>query len=42
VVVGLAELRRLEEALATAEMGPLPAEAPAELRALYERGLERR
>jgi hypothetical protein len=41
VVVGLAELGHLEEALAAAEMGPLPAEALAELRALYEQGLER-
>ena len=41
VVVGLAELSHLEEALAAAEMGPLPDEALAELRALYERGFER-
>jgi D-threo-aldose 1-dehydrogenase len=41
VVVGLAELSHLEEALAAAEMGPLPDEALPELRALYERGFER-
>jgi hypothetical protein len=29
------------EALAAAEVSPLPAEALAELRGLYERGLER-
>jgi D-threo-aldose 1-dehydrogenase len=40
VVVGLAELSHLEEALLAAEMGPLPDEALAELRALYERGFE--
>jgi D-threo-aldose 1-dehydrogenase len=38
VVVGLAELSHLEEALAAAEMGPLPDEALAELREVYERG----
>jgi aryl-alcohol dehydrogenase-like predicted oxidoreductase len=38
VVVGLAELSHLEEALAAAEMGPLPHEALTELRALYARG----
>jgi D-threo-aldose 1-dehydrogenase len=41
VVVGLAELSHLEEALAAAEMGPLPDEALAELREVYERGFER-
>jgi L-galactose dehydrogenase/L-glyceraldehyde 3-phosphate reductase len=41
VVVGLAELGHLEEALAAAEMDPLPDEALAELRALYEGGFER-
>jgi aryl-alcohol dehydrogenase-like predicted oxidoreductase len=41
VVVGLAELGHLEEALAAAEIGPLPDEALAELHALYERGFER-
>jgi aryl-alcohol dehydrogenase-like predicted oxidoreductase len=40
VVVGLAELSHLEEALAAAEMGPLPDEALAALRAVYERGFE--
>jgi D-threo-aldose 1-dehydrogenase len=35
VLVGMAELAHLEEALAAAEMGPLPAEALTELRALY-------
>ncbi len=35
VLVGMAERAHLEEALAAAEMGPLPAEALAELRALY-------
>jgi L-galactose dehydrogenase/L-glyceraldehyde 3-phosphate reductase len=39
VVVGLAELSHLEEALAAAEMGPLPDEALAELDALYAQGL---
>jgi D-threo-aldose 1-dehydrogenase len=38
VVVGMAELGHLEEALAAAEMGPLPDEALAELGALYEKG----
>jgi D-threo-aldose 1-dehydrogenase len=41
VVVGLAELSHLEEALAAAEMGPLPDEALAELREVYEQGFER-
>jgi D-threo-aldose 1-dehydrogenase len=41
VVVGLAELSHLEEALAAAEMGPLPDEALAELREMYEEGFER-
>jgi D-threo-aldose 1-dehydrogenase len=41
VVVGLAELSHLEEALAAAEMGPLPDEALAELREVYARGFER-
>ena len=40
VVVGLAELGHLEEALAAAEMGPLPEEALAELHAVYEEGFE--
>lgn len=35
VLVGMAELAHLEEALAAAEMGPLPAEALDELRALW-------
>ena len=35
VLVGMAELAHLEEALAAADMGPLPDEALAELRALY-------
>jgi aryl-alcohol dehydrogenase-like predicted oxidoreductase len=38
VVVGLAELSHLEEALAAAGMGPLPDEARAELRAVYAAG----
>ena len=38
VVVGLAELGHLEEALAAAEMGPLPADALAALREVYARG----
>jgi L-galactose dehydrogenase/L-glyceraldehyde 3-phosphate reductase len=38
VVVGLAELGHLEEALAAAEMGPLPEAALAELRAVYAAG----
>jgi D-threo-aldose 1-dehydrogenase len=41
VVVGLAELSHLDEALAAAEMGPLPDEALAELREVYEQGFER-
>jgi D-threo-aldose 1-dehydrogenase len=41
VVVGLAELSHLEQALAAAEMGQLPNEALAELREVYERGFER-
>lgn len=36
VVVGMAELRHLDEALAAFEMGPLPAEALATINALYE------
>ena len=36
VVIGLAELSHLEEALAAADMGPLPAEAVARLQTLYE------
>jgi L-galactose dehydrogenase/L-glyceraldehyde 3-phosphate reductase len=40
VVVGMAELNHLEEALAAAEMGPLPDEALAELREVYARGFE--
>jgi aryl-alcohol dehydrogenase-like predicted oxidoreductase len=35
VLVGMAEMAHLEEALAAAEMGPLPAEALAELHDLY-------
>jgi D-threo-aldose 1-dehydrogenase len=38
VVVGLAELAHLEEALAAAEMGPLPEDALAALRDVYARG----
>ena len=38
VVVGMAELGHLEEALAAAEMGPLPDEALAELGAVYQEG----
>jgi L-galactose dehydrogenase/L-glyceraldehyde 3-phosphate reductase len=38
VVVGLAEISHLEEALAAAEMGPLPDEALAELGTVYEKG----
>ena len=38
IVVGLAELGHLEEALAAAEMGPLPADALAALREVYARG----
>jgi D-threo-aldose 1-dehydrogenase len=41
VVVGMAELGHLEEALAAAEMGPLPDEALAALNAVYENGFER-
>lgn len=36
VVVGLAELRHLTEALAAAEMGPLPAAALAQLKTLHD------
>ncbi len=36
VVIGLAELRHLDEALAAADMGPLPAEALAALDELYQ------
>ena len=36
VLVGLAELNHLEEALAAAAMGPLPAEAIARLQTLYD------
>ena len=36
VVFGLAELSHLDEALAAAEMGPLPEAAMARLNALYE------
>jgi L-galactose dehydrogenase/L-glyceraldehyde 3-phosphate reductase len=38
VVVGLAELAHLEEALAAAELGPLPDEALAALREIYATG----
>jgi D-threo-aldose 1-dehydrogenase len=41
VVVGLAELRHLEEAIAAETLGPLPAEAIARLEAVYARGFER-
>lgn len=40
VVVGMAELGHLEQALAAAEMGPLPAEALAKLREAYASGLD--
>ena len=40
VVFGLAELDHLEQALAAAEMGPLPEAALARLQALYERNFE--
>ena len=39
VVVGLAELEHLEQALAAQEMGPLPEDALAALRGIYERGV---
>jgi aryl-alcohol dehydrogenase-like predicted oxidoreductase len=42
VVVGMAELGHLEEALAATAMGPLPEEALAELRDLYASGFGRR
>ena len=42
VVVGLAELSHLEEALAAAEMGPLPDDALAALREVYARRVRRR
>jgi L-galactose dehydrogenase/L-glyceraldehyde 3-phosphate reductase len=38
VIVGMAELGHLEEALAAAEMRPLPDEAVAQLREVYARG----
>jgi aryl-alcohol dehydrogenase-like predicted oxidoreductase len=38
VVIGLAELAHLEEALAAQAMGPLPAEAIAKLEPVYARG----
>jgi aryl-alcohol dehydrogenase-like predicted oxidoreductase len=38
VVVGLAELEHLEQALAAQRMGPLPTEALRALRAVYEKG----
>jgi L-galactose dehydrogenase/L-glyceraldehyde 3-phosphate reductase len=41
VVVGLAELGHLEEALAAQAKGPLPAEAIARLESVYTRGFER-
>jgi L-galactose dehydrogenase/L-glyceraldehyde 3-phosphate reductase len=41
VIFGLAELDHLEQALAAQEKGPLPDEALAELRGLYERGARR-
>lgn len=40
VVVGLAELRHLEEAIAAQDRGPLPADAIARLEAVYARGFE--
>jgi D-threo-aldose 1-dehydrogenase len=40
VVVGLAELSHLEEALAAAEMGPLPDDALAALREVYASGFD--
>jgi D-threo-aldose 1-dehydrogenase len=40
VVVGLAELRHLEEAIAAQAMGPLPANAIARLEAVYARGFD--
>jgi D-threo-aldose 1-dehydrogenase len=36
VLVGMAELAHLEEALAAAEMGPLPEEALAEVSEVYD------
>ena len=39
VVFGLAELDHLEEALRTQELGPLPAESLADLRAVYQKGV---
>jgi L-glyceraldehyde 3-phosphate reductase len=39
VVFGLAELDHLEEALGAHEMGPLPTEALAELRGVYQEGV---
>ena len=42
VVVGMAEIGHLEEALAAAAMGPLPAAAMAELDALYATNFGRR
>ena len=41
VVIGLAELEHLEEALAAQARGPLPAEAIARLESVYTRGFER-
>jgi aryl-alcohol dehydrogenase-like predicted oxidoreductase len=41
VVVGLAELRHLEEAVAAQAKGPLPADAIARLEAVYARGFAR-
>ncbi len=40
-IFGLAELDHLEQALAAQEKGPLPDEALAELRGVYEQGLQR-
>lgn len=39
VVIGLAEIAHLEEALAAEEMGPLPAEGMTKLRTVWERGI---
>ncbi len=39
VVIGLAEIAHLEEALAAEEMGALPEEGMAELRGVWGRGI---
>jgi L-galactose dehydrogenase/L-glyceraldehyde 3-phosphate reductase len=41
VLVGMAELAHLEEALAAAEMGPLPDDALVELREVYRSNFDR-